>query len=121
MRELHCLTVILAAGLLVGFLPACGVVSAHMISHRVPGQSGKETKQSPQAVLDKATAFFGPDGLGLTLHQRSEGFVAFQGGGAAGRSPRADRRCAEQDRHRAEYSPRECIALELRAQHPLQE
>ncbi len=52
MRELHCLTVILAAGLLVGFLPACGVASAHMISHRVPGQSGKETKQRPDGSQD---------------------------------------------------------------------
>jgi len=42
---------------------------------------GKETKQSPQEVLDKAVAFFGPDGLGLALRQRSEQSVAFQGGG----------------------------------------
>jgi len=66
---------------------------------------GKETKQSPQAVLDKAAAFFGPAGLGLTLHQRSEEFVAFQGGG--GYVTVTATRTAEDDRTTVDLESRE--------------
>ena len=44
---------------------------------------GKESKRGPQAVLDKAVAFFGADGLGLALRQRTEESVAFEGGGGS--------------------------------------
>jgi hypothetical protein len=44
---------------------------------------GKETKQTPQDVLDRAVTFFGPGGLGLTLQQRSDQSVAFEGGGGS--------------------------------------
>jgi hypothetical protein len=44
---------------------------------------GKETKQTPQEVLDKAVAFFGPGGAGLTLQQRSDQSVILEGGGGS--------------------------------------
>jgi hypothetical protein len=44
---------------------------------------GKETRQTPQEVLEKAVAFFGPGGVGLTLQQRSDQSVAFEGGGGS--------------------------------------
>ena len=50
MHNVHCMTVILAAGLLAGFLPACGIVSTPTILSGVPAQSGKATKQEPAFV-----------------------------------------------------------------------
>jgi len=50
------MTVILAAGLLAGFLSACGVVSARTISHRVPAQSAKIAKQEADGSQDPAFA-----------------------------------------------------------------
>src|SRR6266446_4311362 len=50
------MTVILAAGLLAGFLSACGVVSARTISHRVPAQSAKIAKQEADGSQDPACA-----------------------------------------------------------------
>jgi hypothetical protein len=43
---------------------------------------GKETKASPEAVIEKAVSFFGKEGVGLTLAQRSSNSVYFtQAGG----------------------------------------
>ena len=42
---------------------------------------GKESKLSPQQVVQKAIAFFGPGGLGLELELLSEWEVRFEGGG----------------------------------------
>jgi tetratricopeptide (TPR) repeat protein len=50
------MTVILAAGLLAGFLSACGMVSARTISHRVPAQSAKIAKQEADGSQDPAFA-----------------------------------------------------------------
>ncbi len=42
---------------------------------------GKESKLSPQDVVKKAIAFFGPGGMGLELKLLGEGEVRFEGGG----------------------------------------
>ncbi|HEX6383646.1 MAG TPA: hypothetical protein VF177_03150 [Anaerolineae bacterium] len=42
---------------------------------------GAETSRSPQDVVQAAAQFFGPDGTGLTLVQRSDDAVRFEGGG----------------------------------------
>ena len=57
---------------------------------------GKESRQSPQDVLEKAVAFFGPGGLGLAVQQRSEQSVSFEGSGGyvtitASRTEKGDR------------------------------
>lgn len=38
---------------------------------------GKETKASPEAVIEKAVSFFGREGVGLTLVQRSTNSAYF--------------------------------------------
>jgi tetratricopeptide (TPR) repeat protein len=55
-RNVHCMTAILAAGLLAGFLPGWEMVSARAISHRVPTQSGKAAKQELDGSRDPAFA-----------------------------------------------------------------
>jgi hypothetical protein len=42
---------------------------------------GKFTEQSPQEVLAKANAFFGPGGTGLDIIPRGVNVVEFTGGG----------------------------------------
>jgi hypothetical protein len=42
---------------------------------------GKESKLSPDKVLEKALEFFGPDGLGLEVKEEVEGCATFEGGG----------------------------------------
>ncbi len=41
---------------MAGFLPVCGVVSAHTVSHRMPPQSGKVAKQESDGSQDPAFA-----------------------------------------------------------------
>ncbi len=41
---------------MAGFLPVCGVVSAHTVSHRMPPQSGKAVKQESDGSQDPALA-----------------------------------------------------------------
>jgi hypothetical protein len=42
---------------------------------------GKESKLSPDKILEKAIEFFGPDGLGLEVKEQGEGCATFEGGG----------------------------------------
>ena len=42
---------------------------------------GKESKQNPTKVLERAVEFFGPEGLGLDFTQRDADSVHLQGGG----------------------------------------
>jgi len=42
---------------------------------------GKETKQSPAQVLDRAVKYFGPDNLGLEIVHWDAATVELQGGG----------------------------------------
>lgn len=42
---------------------------------------GKQTKQTPQEILQKATAFFGPGGTGLGVIPRGPHAVVFTNGG----------------------------------------
>ncbi len=42
---------------------------------------GTKTKDSPQEVLAKASAFFGPKGVGLNIIPRGENVLEFSGGG----------------------------------------
>jgi tetratricopeptide (TPR) repeat protein len=56
MRNVRRMTAVLAAGLLAGFLPVCGVVSAHTVSHRMPPQSDKVAKQESDGSQDPAFA-----------------------------------------------------------------
>jgi hypothetical protein len=42
---------------------------------------GKESKLSPDKVLEKAREFFGPGGLGLEVKEEGEGCATFEGGG----------------------------------------
>ena len=42
---------------------------------------GKESKLSPDKVMEKALEFFGPGGLGLEVEEQGEGCVTFEGGG----------------------------------------
>ncbi len=56
MPRLYSLTMIFAAGLLTGFLPACDMIAAHAISHREPPQSGDGAKQAPDPSPDAAIA-----------------------------------------------------------------
>lgn len=42
---------------------------------------GKETREKPQEILNKAIAFFGENGVGLKLVQQSLNTVQFTGGG----------------------------------------
>jgi hypothetical protein len=42
---------------------------------------GVDSNLEPQEVLDRATEFFGPDGLGLELGSRTDAAVSFVGGG----------------------------------------
>lgn len=42
---------------------------------------GTKTKESPQEVLAKASAFFGPNGVGLNIIPRGENVLEFSGGG----------------------------------------
>jgi len=41
----------------------------------------KDSRQDREAVMAAATSFFGPDGLGLEIAERSDGCVTFEGGG----------------------------------------
>ena len=41
----------------------------------------KKTKLSPEATIDKAVAFFGPKGYGLTVTEQNPTCVKFEGGG----------------------------------------
>ena len=56
MRQGRYLIAILAVGRLAVFLAACGMLSTHTISHRVPAQSGEAAKQKPDASQDPAFA-----------------------------------------------------------------
>ncbi|MBC7227725.1 MAG: hypothetical protein H5T61_10900 [Thermoflexales bacterium] len=40
-----------------------------------------ETRRSPEKVLEKALAFFGPGGLGLTVEEQSDCCLRLTGGG----------------------------------------
>jgi hypothetical protein len=42
---------------------------------------GKESKLSPDKVMEKALEFFGPGGLGLEVKDQGEGCATFEGGG----------------------------------------
>ena len=42
---------------------------------------GKETKLRPEKVIEKAIAFFGPQGVGLEVDDSGEGCAHFTGGG----------------------------------------
>ena len=42
---------------------------------------GADSDRSPQDVLQAAVEFFGPGGAGLTVAQRSDDAVRFEGGG----------------------------------------
>lgn len=42
---------------------------------------GKETRRSPEQVLERALAFFGPAGLGLTVEEQSACCLRLTGGG----------------------------------------
>ena len=42
---------------------------------------GKRTKQTPQEILAKATAFFGPGGIGLNIIPRGPHTLEFTGSG----------------------------------------
>ncbi|MBK8905213.1 MAG: hypothetical protein IPM53_28785 [Anaerolineaceae bacterium] len=42
---------------------------------------GTQTKQSPQEVLARATAFFGPKGTGLSVIPQGPRAIEFSGGG----------------------------------------
>ncbi len=42
---------------------------------------GKESKLEPAKVIQKATEFFGPGGLGLRVRRRTESSINFEGGG----------------------------------------
>jgi hypothetical protein len=42
---------------------------------------GATTKESPKEVLAKASAFFGPNGVGLNIIPRGENVLEFTGGG----------------------------------------
>lgn len=42
---------------------------------------GKHTDESPEEVLAKANAFFGPGGTGLNIIPREDNVVEFTGGG----------------------------------------
>jgi hypothetical protein len=42
---------------------------------------GKETKRSASQVLEQATNYFGPDGLGLDVTYRDDASMELQGGG----------------------------------------
>jgi len=42
---------------------------------------GKETKLRPEKVIEKAIAFFGPQGVGLEVEDSGEGCARFAGGG----------------------------------------
>jgi hypothetical protein len=42
---------------------------------------GKVTGQRPEEVLEKAAAFFGPQGIGLDIMPRSPQALEFNGGG----------------------------------------
>jgi tetratricopeptide (TPR) repeat protein len=54
MRNVRVTTVILAAGPLVGLLPACGLVSARTLSYGVLPQSGKADKRDSDGSRDPA-------------------------------------------------------------------
>jgi hypothetical protein len=41
----------------------------------------KKTKLSPEAVIDKAIAYFGPKGYGLTIKEQSPTCAKFEGAG----------------------------------------
>jgi hypothetical protein len=40
-----------------------------------------KTKLSPEEVIERAVAFFGPGGYGLGVKDESAGYVCFEGGG----------------------------------------
>ncbi len=40
-----------------------------------------KTKLSPEEVIKRAVAFFGPSGYGLEVKDESAGYVCFEGGG----------------------------------------
>ena len=44
---------------------------------------GKQSKLEPSAVVRHAVAFFGEGGLGLTVLERTESTVRFEGGGGS--------------------------------------
>lgn len=45
------------------------------------GRYGVETKLSPEEVLEKAKAYFGEGGAGLTLTEENDCCLTFEGGG----------------------------------------
>lgn len=45
------------------------------------GHYGIETELSPEEVLEKAKAYFGEGGMGLTLAEEGECCLTFEGGG----------------------------------------
>jgi hypothetical protein len=45
------------------------------------GRYGKESTMEPDEVLRRAEDFFGPGGLSLTLVERNECCLSFEGGG----------------------------------------
>ncbi|MFN3763278.1 MAG: hypothetical protein ACK4WK_08780 [Anaerolineae bacterium] len=42
---------------------------------------GKETRRSPEQVLERTLAFFGPGGLGMTVEAQDECSIRLSGGG----------------------------------------
>ncbi len=42
---------------------------------------GRETRRSPEQVLERALAFFGPGGLGLTVEEQNDCYLRLTGGG----------------------------------------
>lgn len=40
-----------------------------------------KTKLSPEEIVKRAVAFFGPGGYGLEVEEQSAGYVCFEGGG----------------------------------------
>jgi len=42
---------------------------------------GTKTKASPKEIIAKASAFFGPSGVGLNIILRGENVLVFSGGG----------------------------------------
>jgi len=42
---------------------------------------GKDSKHKPAQVVEKAIAFFGPGGVGMTVHDFNDGSARFEGGG----------------------------------------
>lgn len=60
MSNIRSMAVTLAAGLLAGFMAACGTVWARTISYRGPAQSGKAAKQAADSSQDPAPVAASP-------------------------------------------------------------